>query len=186
MGNRENMMQKVISSIGPLHFAGIAEPDDIVNEYAATLNEQQLKALLQIAVLGTKMRPARNYLCDALVYRMPSLKEVISNPAVITQDTDWELVDQAVTVMMKHSRDIASCPDHWRAHYLATSTYRTVRSLDHWSYQHNKELVSLIDAHPEDVETILYLRYTFNAETVTKEMLDEHKATHSAVSHGWL
>ena len=186
MMTREQMITKIVRYIGHAFDSRYRDPHAAISEYAARLTDEQLKSLVRLSGIAAKDRGNLSFVFEAVTSKPPALKMMLDNVALITEKTDFQDMFDTLQVMLSCGRDIKADPDHWAAHSAAFRTYDPIDMEDHWTYGRNKELVALIDANPKDADTILHLRETFKLRTVTQELLNEHRSTHAAVSHGWL
>ena len=184
--DRDWLVRKIVKYLSLQPDAQGVAPLELVTDYAAGLDDEQLKNFVRLA--GVAAKYVNNISCvrAALVHGSPELIHMITNVSDFTEDSDFMDLYSVLSLMLELGHDAESDRIRWTAHRLAYSSYEPHDQDDHWTYPRNRAFVALVDANPEAVESILRLRRTHGYRSITQEELNDYRATHAAVIDGFL
>lgn len=158
-----------------------------VEKYAADLTDEQLRGMVRVtgtaASISDVIYMVRDWIKDD---RNDVLKTLIDNPSMRLTVEEYDYATSMFVIMRRFGHPPVNTSLHWKAHLNALLNYDGFDMTDFWTYTMNKPLMELVDAHPEDVDSIMRLRNQFKHRVVTEEILAEYKVTHSALNNGLL
>lgn len=158
-----------------------------VEEYAADLNDDQLRGMVRVTGTAAKTSDAiyrvRDWIKDD---RNGVLKTLIDNPTMQLTVQEYDYATSMFEIMRKFNHPPMNTSPHWKAHLSSLTSYDPIDFKDKWTYSQNTGLVEFVDAHPEDVDAIIRLRNQFKHRVVTEEILAEYKTTHASLNDGLL